>query len=119
MIHTNSDASLNALQASRITEYDFLRKPSWETFDEFSPKEVRHFEGSHRDIHISAIIVAAIIFLIIIAWFETLRLWIAYGLYGSSDNKNNSIIYDNAFSYLIYSVTITIFGTFILFIILR
>jgi hypothetical protein len=113
MNNTITDASLNALQSARITEYDFIRKPLWNTFDEFSPKEIKHFEGPHQDIHFTAIVVAAFIFLIIIAWCETLRLWISYGLL-----QNNVLIYDNAFSYLIYSIVITIIGFFILFILI-
>lgn len=112
-MHTSIDASLNAIQSSRIAEYDFLEKNFKTDFltEELLPKEIKPsgVEGPRKKINIAAIVAAAIIFLIIIAWFETLRLWIA-----TQFIKPNETLYENATAYSIYAAILTVIGVFIL-----
>lgn len=67
-----------------------------------------------NDFNVAIIIAAALIFIVIIAWFEALRIWLEY-----SFNSSTKILFNKAIGDTVYAVISTIISLLIIWLIWR
>ncbi len=115
---TNISAGLNIAQAGEIANSDALFSRSInDDFDVTRDKEPK-FVGKNKligsNFNYWAIIAAALVFIIVIAWFESIRVWVEYIYLIESD-----LLRKRANAHMAYAVLATVLGIILLFLIVN
>ncbi len=75
------------------------------------------FERPKREpkrFNIAIIIAAALIFIVVIAWFESIRIWLEYAF-----NSSTTALFRKAIGDTIYAVTATVISIFLIFLLVK
>lgn len=88
----------SADDAAAVTEDKFMR-----------PK--RSPSGSFN---IAIIVAAALVFIVVIAWFESLRIWIEYAF-----NSSTKILFNKAIGDLVYAAVATVIAILLIFLLVK
>ncbi len=118
---TNISAGLNIAQAGEIANSDALFSRSInDDFDVTRDKEPK-FVGKNKligsNFNYWAIIAAALVFIIVIAWFESIRVWVEYIYLIESDETH--LLRKRANAHMAYAVLATVLGIILLFLIVN
>lgn len=67
-----------------------------------------------KQFNIAVIVAAALIFIVVIAWFETLRVWLEYAF-----NSSTKLLFKKALGDLVYAAIATIIAIFLIFLLMK
>lgn len=64
--------------------------------------------------NIAIIVAAALVFIVVIAWFESLRIWIEYAF-----NSSTKILFNKAIGDLVYAAVATVIAILLIFLLVK